>query len=330
MTAHLCVPRFLKSGLSKSLAIILIQHWAIACLVIGCIILQRPDSLSALTIDGDRQYQFAEELFDRHQYRRAAEEYQRFSFFFAQDTRRRPALFKAGQAFMLAKDPAAALELFKLLIDGDQLDAIAVDSYFMMVTCDLQLNRPTQAVLELNNLILLSDSDATRDRAYYRLGWLYIDQTDWAAARKAFARISESGRSHFRIDALERELDRASSLPSRNPSLAGALSILPGAGQLYCNRYEDALIAFGVNLGLFWAAHDAFDQDQYALGGVLAFVGLGFYSGNIYSAIGDAHKFNQNQKRRFGESLQRQMIMGFRPGESDLPAGILFSLHLPF
>jgi tetratricopeptide (TPR) repeat protein len=330
MTAHPCVPRSFKSGLFKSLAVIFIRHWGVACFALCCIVLQWPGNLPALTIDGDHQYQFAEELFNRHQFRRAAEEYQRFSFFFPRDTRRRSALFKAGQSFLLAKDPAAALELFKVLTDGNQLDAIAVNSYFMMVTCDLQLNRPTQAVLDLNNLIVLSDDDAIRDRAYYRLGWIYIDQTDWAAASKAFAKISESRRGHFRIDALERELDRASSLPSRSPSLAGALSIIPGAGQLYCKRYEDALIAFGVNLGLFWAAHDAFDQDQYALGGVLAFVGLGFYSGNIYGAISDAHKFNQTQKRRFGEALQRQMILGSRPGEPGSPAGILFSLHLPF
>jgi tetratricopeptide (TPR) repeat protein len=330
MTARLCVPRCFKRGLSRSFAIIFIRHWAVVCFVLCCIIIQRPDNLSALTIDADQQYQFAAELFNRHQYRRAAEEYQRFDFFFPQDSRRRPALFKAGQAFILAKDPAAALELFRVLTAGDQLDAIAVDSYFMMVTCDLQLNRPTQAALELNNLIVLSDDDAIRDRAYYRLGWLFIDQTDWAAARKAFSRISESQRSHLRIDALEQELDRTSSLPSRSPALAGTLSIVPGAGQLYCNRYEDALIAFGVNLGLFWAAHDAFDQDQYALGGVLAFVGLGFYSANIYGAISDAHKFNQTQKRLFGESLQRQMVFGSRPGEPGLPAGIFFSLHLPF
>jgi tetratricopeptide (TPR) repeat protein len=297
---------------------------------LGCIIMQWPAGLSALTIDGDRQYQFAEKLYNSHQYRRAAEEYQRFSFFFPEDARQRPARFKAGQAYMLAKDPLAALDRFKELTDGDELDAIAVESYFMMVECNLRLNRITQAVLDLNNLIALSDDQEVRDRAYYRLGWLHIDLTDWPAARKAFAGISASRRSHFRIDELERELDRVKRLPSRNPALAGTLSIIPGAGQLYCNRYEDALIAFAVNLGLFWAAHDAFDQDQYALGGVLAFIGMGFYAGNIYGAVGDAHKYNQSRHRQFSESLQHHIVLGSRPWESPLPAGMLFSLHVPF
>jgi tetratricopeptide (TPR) repeat protein len=305
-------------------------HWGSACLALICLALQWPVHLQALTIDGDRQYQFAESLFKSNQYRRAAEEYQRFSFFFPGDARRRQALFKAGQAFLLAKDPSAAWDRFNELTVGDELDTIAVESHFMMVECDLQMNQITRAALELNNLILLSDDEEIRNRAYYRLGWLQIDLTDWSAARKAFARISNSRRDHFRIDELEQELDRAGHLPSRSPTLAGTLSIIPGAGQLYCNRYEDALIAFAVNLGILWAAHDAFDQDQYALGGVLAFIGMGFYAGNIYGAVGDAHKFNQNRQRQFGESLQRHLVTGSLSGDPWSPSGVLFSLHVPF
>ncbi len=210
------------------------------------------------------------------------------------------------------------------------MDSIAVESYFMMVECYLQMNGTPHAIVELNNLITLSDGVEVRDRAYYRLGWLYIDQTDWPAARKAFDKISATQRRRYRIDDLERELDQNSQLPVRNPTLAGVLSIFPGAGQLYCNRYEDALIAFAVNLGLFWAAHDAFDQDQYALASLLSFVGIGFYAGNIYSAVGDAHKFNQRQKNQFGESLRRHVVLGIRPQAPWSSDSVLLSLHVPF
>lgn len=317
MTPRLWLPRSCK-------------QWMGACFALICITLLCPGCLQALTIDSDLQFQFAETLFNSHQYRRAAEEYERFGFFFPQDARRRQALFKAGRAFLLAKDPAAARDRFKELTRADELDAIAVESYFMMAACDIEMNRFTQAVLDLNNLISLSDDEEIRDRAYYRLGWLHIDLTDWPAARKALASISDSRRSHFHIDELEHELDRAPSIPSRNPALAGTLSIIPGAGQLYCNRYEDALIALAVNVGIFWAAHDAFDQDQYALGGVLAFIGIGFYAGNIYGAVGDAHKFNQNQQNLFGESLRHHLVLGSRPWESRSPSGVLFSLRVPF
>jgi tetratricopeptide (TPR) repeat protein len=289
-----------------------------------------PNLSPALTIDSEQQFQFAETLYNGRQYRRAAEEYQRFAFFFPKDPRQRPARFKAGQALLMAKDPVSALDRFRELSTRDELDAIAVESYFMMVECYLQINGITHAVLELNNLITLSDDTDVRDRAYYRMGWLYIDQTDWPAARKSFAKISATQRKRYRIDDLERHLGRTNQLPARNPTLAGTLSIIPGAGQLYCNRYEDALIAFAVNLGLFWAAHDAFDQDQYALGSLLSFVGLGFYAGNIYSAVGDAHKYNQRQKHQFGESLRRYIVLGVRPQVPWSSDGVLFSLHVPF
>ena len=191
--------------------------------------------LQALTIDSEQQFQFAEALFNSGQYRRAAEEYQRFVFFFPEDSRQRPARLKAGQAFLMAKDPAAALDGFKALTTHDPLDAVAVEAYFMMVECYLQMNSSTHAVLELNNLIALSDDIEIRDRAYYRLGWLQIDLTDWPAAQRAFAGISASQRIRYGIDGLERELARADQLPTRNPTLAGTLSVIPGAGQLYCN-----------------------------------------------------------------------------------------------
>ncbi len=307
----------------------------------GCIILPalvalivfawiRPPLSQALTIDGERQFQFAEELYNSRQYRRAAEEYQRFAFFFSADPRKRTARFKAGQALLLAKDPAAALNRFRELINGDEPDPIAVDAYFMIAECYLQMNMSTHAVVELNNLITLSDEAEVRDRVHYRLGWIYIDQTDWLSAKREFDRIETNRRDSYRIDELQGALDHADQLPERNPVLAGTLSIIPGAGQLYCNRYEDALIAFAVNVGLFWAASDAFDQDQYALGGLLSFVGLGFYTGNIYSAVSDAHKFNQRQKLQFGESLRRYVVLSIGPQAPQSTSSVFLGLHVPF
>jgi tetratricopeptide (TPR) repeat protein len=284
-----------------------------------------------LTIDAGQQLQFADTLFNQQQYRRAAEEYQRFAFFFPQDPRQRQARFKAGRAFLLARDTLTAIDLFKQLTERGLSDSVAVESYFMLVECHLQMHDPTNAVVEMNNLIRLSNDTGIRDRAYHRLGWLYIDQTDWAAAQNTFAKISVAQRGRYRVDDLERKLGSTAMLPRRSPVLAGTLSLLPGAGQFYCQRYEDALIAFAVNLGLFWAAHDAFDQDQYALGGLLSFVGLGFYAGNIYSAVGDAHKFNQRQKQRFAESLKRYLIVGSAPpGDAAILPQPLLSFRVRF
>ena len=124
-------------------------------------------------------------------------------------------------------------------------------------------------------------------------------------------------------------LSNTESIARKRPVLAGTLSIIPGAGQLYCNRYEDALIAFLLNVGLFWAASDAFHQDQPALGGLLSFVGLGFYFGNIYGAVGDAHKYNQNRQSEYVDQLKQYQVREAPPPGASA-RGLLFSLHVPF
>jgi tetratricopeptide (TPR) repeat protein len=299
-------------------------------IVLALIATAGPALGQALTIDSEQQYGYAQQLFDNGQYRNAAEEYQRFAYFFPRDARQRQALFKAGQALLMAKDLAAALDRFKELAATEPLDSIAIESYFMMVECHLHMQASTQAMVDLNNLITISDDADVRDRAYYRMGWLSIGQTDWYSAQQAFSRISAARRSRYRIDDLDRELSAATQLPTRNPTLAGTLSIVPGGGQLYCNRYEDALIAFAVNLGLFWAAHDAFDQEQYALGSLISFVGLGFYTGNIYSAVSDAHKYNRLQRQKFGSNLQRYLVIGVAPSGPPASANVFFGLRVPF
>lgn len=307
----------------------ILRYWSIT-LICTLFAFALPATSGAMAIDAEQQYRFAETLFDSHQYRRAAEEYQRFAFFFPDDPRQRQSRFKAGQAFLLAEDPETALTLFNELTDLMPLDSVAIESYFMMVECHLSLHAVTQAVVDLNNLITLSDDRSVRNRAYNRLGWLYIDQTDWAAAQTAFARISADQRSWYHVDGLERDLNDSSRLPARSPALAGALSIIPGAGQLYCNRYEDALIAFIVNAGLIWATHDAFDEEQYGLGGLLSFVALGFYAGNIYSAVADAHKYNQFQKQKFRDELKRHLVPGPSTEQFTVRTRMLLSLRVPF
>jgi tetratricopeptide (TPR) repeat protein len=284
----------------------------------------------ALTIDAQQQLHYADQLFKEQQYRRAAEEYQRFAFFFSDHPQQRSALYKSGRAFLLAGDATTALARFKALSGHSIPDGLAIEADFMMVECYLNLKAPTQAVVQLHNIITLTDDIAIKDRAYHRLGWLYVGFTDWTAARAAFAKVSPANRLAYRTDEVTARLGDTAAIPRKNPALAGTLSILPGAGQLYCNRYEDALIAFVVNVGLFWAASDAFHQDQPALGGLLSFIGLGFYAGNIYGAVSDAHKYNQDQQGRYVDQLKQFQIQEVASPPGASAKGLFFSLHVPF
>ena len=287
-----------------------------------------------LVIDAEKQYQYAEQLNAEGRFRQAAEEYERFAFFFPQDPRQRMARFKSASAFFKAGDIDTALERFNPLTHGDALDHVAIESFFMMTECYLAGKQYGQAILQMRNLIVLSDQQHEKDRAYERIGWIRIDQMDWEGARRAFGRMTPSAQDEHQIDRLDAALEGASQLPYKAPALAGALSIVPGAGQLYCGRYEDALAAFLVNGALIWASYESFDHDLNALGGLLAFVGVGFYASNIYGAVSSAHKYNLSQKQRYGEQLRQQHLTNRYPPDERLRSGsdprFILSFRLPF
>ncbi len=285
----------------------------------------------ALSIDGGQQLDYADTLFKNQQYLRAAEEYQRFAFFFKDHPENRSARFRAGESFLLARKPDLAVRILQSLVSENKNDALSLETFFLLAECHLQLQSPTQAVVQLNNVIALSDDPVMEDRAYYRIGWIHIETADWQGARKAFGRISAAGQERHGLDRLNTALSHADTLPTKSPGLAGTLSIVPGGGQLYCHRYEDALIAFALNLGFFWAASDAFDNEQYGLGGLLSFVGLGFYIGNIYGAVNDAHKYNHMKTLQFVDQLRQHQIRIPGPQEgAAINSGLALGVRIPF
>ncbi len=88
-------------------------------------------------------------------------------------------------------------------------------------------------------------------------------------------------------------------LPRKSPAVAGTLAILPGAGHLYVGRPRDAAVAFVLNGAFLWGTVAAVRNEQWAVAGVLGLFELGWYSGNIASAINAAHKWNRREEGRF-------------------------------
>ncbi len=87
---------------------------------------------------------------------------------------------------------------------------------------------------------------------------------------------------------------RRTPLPEKSPWMAGLLAaILPGAGHLYSGRTRDAALVFSVNGAFVAATLEAIQKDNHALAGGLAMAELLWYSGNIFSAVGSAHKYNR-------------------------------------
>jgi len=260
---------------------------------------------TVIQIDADSQYGFAEQYFLKGEYSRAVDEYKRFVYFFPGDDRVERALYQCGMAFYIGRQYADAIASFNAVIDQFFSSELAVKSYFMVSESHVRLNQYSAAVINLHNLITRSHDADVKDEANYRLGWIYIETASWDNARLYFEKISRPNREKFRLERLSAELAQEAGIARKSPALAGALSIVPGGGQLYCERYQDALIAFLLNGALIWAAYEAFDDDNNPLGALLTLVELGFYAGNIYGAVGSAHKYNRGKTEQFIENLKK-------------------------
>lgn len=263
---------------------------------------------SALIINASRQFAFADHLFQNGEYRKATEEYQRFVFFFPTHELRRKAEFQIAEAYRLAGDLAKAIEYHQSLtrFSDTQPDPIAVDAYFMLSECYLQMRAVSQALLQLRNIIALCNKADVLDKAHYRMGWIHANQGDWDGAKRAWNQLFEQGR--FPKEQLLKSVDEdMPHIPFKKPVLAGVLSVIPGLGQLYLGRGQDALVAFVFTGGTTWAAYEAFDNDLPVLGVMISMVAVSFYAGNIYGAISGAHKYNHNQIQQFSTQLRKQL-----------------------
>ncbi|MBR9987948.1 MAG: tetratricopeptide repeat protein [Desulfosarcina sp.] len=281
-----------------------------------------------LTIDADGQYRYAQSRLDSGAVDEAIAEFNRFIHFFPADARVPRARFQTGMAHFSAGRYQAAAAIFNQQTLDFTDSSLDTQAFFMLSRSHARQGMIEQAILDLHNLVALSSDPAVIDRARYELGWLHVDQGRWTDAERAFGRISPANQDRFQVADLKQALAGSEAIPVKSPTTAGWLSMVPGGGQLYCNRYQDAATAFLINAGLIWAAWEAFDDEQYALGSVISVVGFGFYAGNVYGAVSSAHKYNRARITEYRQRLnqRRQMSLSLAP----TPEGAALCLTVRF
>lgn len=266
----------------------------------------RPDTNHAaqVILNSDDQFRYAEELMKRHEYPLAISEFERFIHFFPEDEKILEAKLLIGQCYLNAREYAQARKtLEKIYKDdphgllGGKALLLAGESYYR------------QGVYEEANLYFMRVRETypqpeLRDAALYRLGWSHMQSRQWQEAGDLLGSMDRMSPLYANAQELAIKSLEGERLPYKSPSAAGVLAaVLPGSGHVYCDRYKDGVVAFLLN-GLFiWATVEAFNNDHAALGGILAFLELGWYSGNIYSAVNSAHKYNRALKDDYLKSL---------------------------
>jgi len=300
----------------------------ISILISVALVSAEPHLQLAYQIDPGRQFQLAEKYFLEQDYFRAISEYKRFIYFLPQDSRVGQATLKIGQSYFRNKEYNNALGFFKKVSDGYGGTPLAVKAVLMQSECYLNLQALGPAVSVLEQLAAHSNDSDIRDEAFYRIGWIYFDTESWDKARTFFEKIEPQNRRKYRLSELLREFDAVGAIPQKNPALAGLLGLIPGAGYLYTARYHDALIASLLNGALMLAAYTSFDNENYALGAILTFVEIGFYSGSIYGSVSAVHKYNRRQTRDFIQNIKQNKKVHLSGGYMD--GGGFVALRFPF
>ncbi len=228
-----------------------------------------------ITIDSDKQFGFAEQTMEKGDYLRAVVEFERFLQFFPEDKKVPKAKLLIAQCYLKAKDYEAARKSLHETLNA------------------------------------YKGTLAGGKALFYRLGWIQMQTGKWHEASETFKTVGAGSPLFPNAQDLSAKSLGGELLPYKDPTTAGALSVVPGLGHVYCERYKDGLVAFLLN-GLFiWATIEAFHEDQEVLGAVLGFVELGFYSGTIYSAVNSAHKHNRKLKDDFLQGLPDAVDLNF-------------------
>jgi hypothetical protein len=149
-----------------------------------------------------------------------------------------------------------------------------------------------------------------------------MQENEWRKASEDFKKVEKGSLLYHSAKDLSAESLKGDLLPYKDPVTAGVMAgIVPGLGHVYVSRYKDAIVAFLLN-GLFiWATIESFHQDHNVLGGILAFFEVGWYAGNIYSAVNVTHKWNRKVRDDFRKGLEdrfRLHLLTSRKGPTGL------------
>lgn len=140
--------------------------------------------------------------------------------------------------------------------------------------------------------------------------------------------LLRAGAAHLPEGARGYLAEQHRSLPHKSPRTAGTLAaVLPGAGHLYTDRPRDAAVSFFLNASFLWGTYEAVRREQWALAGVLGLFELGWYSGNVASAVNAAHKWNRREEGRFFRTWEEGALprWGVLLGPGVLGAGLAWA-----
>lgn len=276
--------------------------------------------------DAAKQFAFGEALFAEGDYYRAITEYKRLVFFSPQDALAEKAAFRIAESYFKAKRWAEAVDAFEAFYAHYPRSLQAAEALYFKGLAEKELKRYQNALSTFQEIIR-TKSEQFADKATYQSGLIELETGKPPQAAETFSLVPDKSPLYPSARVMAAGLARMDDIPRKSPALAGGLAaLLPGAGHLYTERYVDAGMAFLLNGAFIWAAVELARRDIPVAAGLVSFFELGWYTGNIYSAVSSAHKYNEREKESYIKKLKDSagFSLGFNPVTSTVLAAYTF------
>lgn len=266
----------------------------------------------AAEMSAEKMLSFADSLFAQGDYYRAITEYERVIFFSPDSSLAKTARFQIAESYFKAEKFDQAITHFGSLAHDYPNEEVGIRSLFRVGEVFYQKRDYSHAADYFTEFIETYPKDKRADDARVKLGWSYLELGNWTRAQEEFHKLPTGSPLHKQAEGLAEEAKLYPDIPKKSPTLAGGLSaILPGAGQLYTEKPGDALISFLLNGSFIWAASQAFHNHNTVTGGIIVFFETGWYFGNIYNAVNNAHKYNHRAEQKYMDDLQGRLGMSY-------------------
>lgn len=279
-----------------------------------------------IIIESEDQLDFARSLMDKAEYGKAVQEFERFIHFFPNAPQIPTARYLIGICQLENRHLEEARDVFSQIISLDPSDPLAGKALFLIGETYYKQGVPKEAEYYFRQVMRDYPLSNLKNRALYRLGWAKMQTNRWREASEIFSKVERESPLYESSQQLAEQSLQGETLTYKSPVLAGSLAALtPGLGHVYVSRYKDAVVAFLLNGAFIWAAAESFHQDHEVLGGILTFLEVGWYAGNIYSAVNSAHKHNRKVRNDFRNSLKDRLDLRlFTASDGQISLGLTF------
>jgi TM2 domain-containing membrane protein YozV len=272
--------------------------------------------------------QFAADLFIAGEYFRAITEARRYISLFPEGPRTEEMTRRIGDAYLMSHEWAEAIASYDDFLMKFPASPQAGAAIFYKAIALLKQGKAAEAERLFQLVLSGADLQKKGEAARWEI-LLLIRQNRFDEAERCLKDQMVGPEIEKEADMIAEMIKEKKSTRYKSPETAGMLSaLLPGSGQFYNERYQDGVYSFLLNTLFILGAYKAYDQENYALGGLLTLFEIGWYTGGIYGAVGGAHKYNNRiDEDHFRNGVRR---MNLQQSEISRPGGVSVLFTYPF